>query len=136
MTRNVTLVTGPPCGGKTTWVRQHASPGDHIVDHDLIATRVLGSPRAWRHPKGIRDQAEQIVHQHINAIAQADDITAWIIRCAPEPRRREALASLLRAEVHVIDPGLAECLRRAAADQRPPGTAHAIRQWYARAQRR
>ena len=32
-----TVVTGPPCGGKSTHVREHAKPGDLIVDLDLIA---------------------------------------------------------------------------------------------------
>lgn len=33
----ITVVTGPPCSGKSTYVRTHARPGDIIVDFDAIA---------------------------------------------------------------------------------------------------
>jgi predicted kinase len=30
----LTVVTGPPCAGKTTYVRNNAKPGDIIIDFD------------------------------------------------------------------------------------------------------
>ena len=33
----LTIVTGPPCGGKTTHIANHAHPGDIIIDLDRIA---------------------------------------------------------------------------------------------------
>src|SRR5690554_6806344 len=51
-TSMITLVVGPPTGGKSTWVRDHAQPGDVIVDFDTIA-QTLGSPVTHDHPDHI-----------------------------------------------------------------------------------
>ncbi|MFC3238240.1 HNH endonuclease, partial [Streptomyces nitrosporeus] len=45
----VTLVCGPPCSGKTTYVRDRAQGGDLVVDWDALA-QALGSPHPWDHP--------------------------------------------------------------------------------------
>lgn len=48
----VTVVTGPPCAGKSTYVREHAGQGDVVVDLDAIA-QSLGYPTAqvdWSEP--------------------------------------------------------------------------------------
>ena len=31
------VVSGPPCGGKSTYVDSHAQPGDLRIDYDKIA---------------------------------------------------------------------------------------------------
>lgn len=132
MSRQVTLVVGPPCGGKTTWVMRNAQPGDVVVDHDHIARR-LGSPSLWRHPRAIADQAEQIVHAMMLDIARAHTVRAWVIRTAPERWKREQLAQLLRADnVEIVDPGFMTCINRSRRDGRPAGTETAIRKWYER----
>ena len=41
----VHLIAGPPGAGKTTYALEHAGPRDHIVDYDLIQSRV-GPARA------------------------------------------------------------------------------------------
>ena len=33
----VYVITGPPAGGKTTWVRERAKPGDITIDYDTLA---------------------------------------------------------------------------------------------------
>jgi predicted kinase len=37
--RQVTLVYGPPCAGKSTFVQERALPGDVVLDFDVIARR-------------------------------------------------------------------------------------------------
>ena len=31
------VVTGPPCAGKSTYIREHAADGDVLVDYDELA---------------------------------------------------------------------------------------------------
>lgn len=31
------VICGPPCSGKSTYVREHAEDGDLLVDYDVIA---------------------------------------------------------------------------------------------------
>ena len=39
----ITIVLGPPCGGKSTYVAEQAQSGDVVVDYDALA-QALGSP--------------------------------------------------------------------------------------------
>ena len=126
----ITLVIGPPCGGKTTYVSEHAQPGDVVIDFDAIA-RELGSPDEWRHGEPYWSQAYAETEARIAAISTEE--TAWVIRCAPDLRQRAELTAWLAAEVVVCDPGEATCLARART--RPSGTRRAIRMWYWRQRR-
>lgn len=40
----VTVVTGPPGSGKSTYVAAHAGPDDLVLDIDVIASRLTGRP--------------------------------------------------------------------------------------------
>lgn len=128
----VVLLCGPPCGGKTTRARELAGPGDLVVDFDQVA-RALGSPVGWRHPEPYRTQAAQWVVDLMDQLPGHGPGTAYVIRSLPKPQQRAIAARMTRAEeTHVLDPGVAECLRRATVDGRPEGTAEQIRSWYAR----
>lgn len=130
--RRVTLVCGPPCSGKTTWVREHEAPGDLVVDYDAIA-RDLGSPDPWDHPEVIRMLARSRRDALEDEVARMPSGTAWVIRSLPEAERRAAMARRLRAtDVVVLDVPPDEALRRAARDGRPPWTPGVIRAWWRR----
>lgn len=84
----VTVVTGPPCSGKTTHISRHAKPGDVVIDYDLIAV-ALGSPDSHDHPDHIRFIARQARHAAIKAALNAarGGATVWIIDSQPGPGR-------------------------------------------------
>ena len=44
----LTVISGPPCSGKSTYARQHYQPGDIIIDFDRIA-QAFGSPVVCGH---------------------------------------------------------------------------------------
>lgn len=124
----ITVVVGPPCAGKSTYVREHALPGDVVVDFDLLA-RALGSPDEHSAPEAVRSAAFAAREAAIGD-AIGSGATAWVIHTSPQPEKinayEDASASFL-----LLDPGKDECLRRCEADGRPPGTAEAIEAWYA-----
>lgn len=129
--RHVTLVTGPPCGGKSTWVERHARPGDVLVCFDHLARRA-GSRNTHRHTREQRHAAGAAFRRLCEQLAERDDVRAWVIRCAPTAAERAELADQVRAdEVLVLRPPLAVALRRAEAARREPRVAATIRRWYA-----
>lgn len=112
MARVVYLVAGPPCAGKSTYVRQRAKPGDLVLDQDVIGARAMVA--------GLRQ------------VAAMTSGTAWVIRCAPGPTRRAELAAQLRAEVVLLRPDDAVLFARAAARANPRRAIQAVRDWIRR----
>lgn len=109
--RKVILVTGPPCAGKTTYARQHAQPGDLILDQDESGAKAMSRGLA--------------------RVARMVNGTAWVIRCSPGPKRRQHLAEQIRAtDTVLLAPPLD--LLRARAKQRPGQrrTLGAITHWH------
>lgn len=123
----ITLITGPPCAGKSTLARFHAAPGDIVLDFDDIAV-ALGSPRRWMHPRQYIPVANQLMHARMRALADEPGVVAWVIQAAPRAHQRERLADILPARIWMVDPGIEICLQRART--RPFGTAAEIRKWY------
>ena len=80
----LTVVTGAPCSGKTTYVQQHAGPGDIVIDFDLIA-QALGSPVTHGHSHPITRTAQAARRAAINAAISHHRRGArvWIVECDP-----------------------------------------------------
>ncbi len=128
--RRVTLVTGPPCAGKSTWVQQHARPGDHIVCFDQLA-RAAGSPNRHRHTREQR-AAAGAAYRRLCAHLPDHVGTAWVIRCAPTAHERGELARQIEAgAVIVLIPPIRVALARAQAARRETRIHTAIHRWYA-----
>ena len=81
----LTVVTGPPCAGKSTHVRRHAQCDDIIIDLDRIALALAHEGTTHHaYPPHIR-------HIAINARAEAirtalplsRDYNVWIIHMRP-----------------------------------------------------
>jgi predicted kinase len=129
MPRSVTLVTGPPCAGKTTLVARLRRPGDQVADFDDVAVR-LGSPGKWMHSHAVGDAAEREMLRIIAAAAAMESGTAWIIRCVPEARDRADLAFRLKASrVLVLKPALVLLLERAKSRPMADDTRRAVWRW-------
>ncbi|WP_326659602.1 AAA family ATPase [Streptomyces sp. NBC_00385] len=125
----VTLVCGPPCSGKTTYVRDRAQPGDLVVDWDALA-QALGSPHPWDHPAPLTPfiaEARDAVTARLGRSHAVEN--AWLIATAPRDADRQRLAPA-GATVVVLATDEDECVRRARQDSRPAGTIEAIESWW------
>lgn len=76
----LTVVTGPPCSGKSTYVREHAQPGDVVIDFDLLC-QALGSPNPHDHPDAVRHVAISMRREGIVAAIRAHrrGATVWVV---------------------------------------------------------
>lgn len=112
--RHVVLVTGPPCAGKTTFVRANAAAGHLIVDRDELA----GSERSMA--------------MQMQRVANMSTGSAWVIRCVPDPLDRAGLAARIRAdETLVLLPDAHTLTTRAMARPHARGAVAAVRKWLA-----
>lgn len=103
------LVAGPPCAGKSTYVREHASPGALVLDQDVIGRKAMN-----RHLAAI--------HRTVGEV--------WIIRCAPGEMQRAALARRLGCDdVVLLCPDIETLHERAASRDNPAAARQAIRNW-------
>lgn len=124
----ITVITGPPCSGKTTHARQNAQPGDVIIDFDDIA-QTLGSPASHDHSERLRTIAAAAWTAAIRR-AIAVPGPAWIIDAKPKADRRAWYDQAGAAYVK-LDAAREELHRRADADGRPPGCHQRIDDWFA-----
>lgn len=79
--RQVTLVAGPPCAGKTSYVTARAGHDDLVLDQDTIGPAAM-------------TQALATMPGYTG--------TSWVIRCAAGPTRRAQLAERIRATDTVL----------------------------------
>lgn len=124
-TASIVLVTGPPCSGKTTYVHDHRSAGDIVIDFDALAV-ALGSPDSHDHPPELMSVTTAA---WAAALAEARRHTAkvWIVRVFPTPTDL-ALAS----ETVTLDVPAEECKRRAQEAGRPEAAVGVIDVWHDR----
>ncbi len=124
------VIAGPPCSGKSTHTREHAQPGDTIVDTDALAF-ALGHTESHGATGAIKRAAYAAREAAIVDALNHPDDDAWIIHTDPTSAHIERY-SAAGASLTVLDPGIDVCLARAEAEDRPDGTADTIRAWYAR----
>ncbi len=124
----ITVVVGPPCAGKSSFVRESAVAGDVVIDYDLLA-QAFGSSATHDAPKDVREVAFAARAAAIGQVLNGIDTNAWIIHTSPAAAQMEDYKAA-GAEVVVLDPGIDVCLARAVADERPERTEAAIRKWY------
>lgn len=124
------LVTGPPASGKTTWVAEHAKPGDITIDYDKIAavlTPTIGECHDQpAHIKAVTKAARQAAIDA--ALTLSSTVDVYVIHAMPS-------ATLLNrytargAQVITIDPGEDVVLERCKAE-RPWQMVQAAKKWY------
>ena len=121
------IITGPPCSGKSTYVKEHRAEGDVVVDFDKMA-QALGSDKKHMAPDDIKAVTFKAKDAAIKEVCQRK-CEAWIIHTKPTDEQRE-MYEAAEAEFIEMDTDLDTCLERCAADERPEGTEAIIRSYF------
>lgn len=126
----LTVVVGPPCAGKSTWVLTHAKPRDIVIDFDRLAVALAG-PGADTHDHpvelwGITRRARRAALDA--ALRHRDRLDVYLIHSMPSQARVDELAAA-GARFVVLDPGKATVLERVRI-QRPGRHVAFARRWY------
>lgn len=122
----ITVVTGAPCSGKTTYVRNHAAVGDIVIDFDTMA-QAFGSPTTHDHSAPMRHVTIQARKAAIAAALTVTMTNVWIVDCNPSDARLAAYGAA-GATVVTMHATVEELHRRADAER--PGLWHSlIDQW-------
>lgn len=125
------VITGPPAGGKTTWVQQHARTGDVVIDLDAIAHALTVGPQTHQHPRAVLRCAQRARSVAIDeALKHTARIDVYVIHMQPERHHLDRYAEH-GAQVITIDPGR-DVVEQRVRDERTPGTLAVVARWYAR----
>lgn len=127
----LTILCGPPCSGKATYVRERADADDLVIDLDDIAA---GLRPSYRHCSSARDpdllnRSIRVRNALLGSLARRTQGKAWFIVAAPTAAERDWWGRQLGGEVVLLDPGREECKRRALARQ-TPAAARGVDAWH------
>ena len=123
-----TLIYGPPCGGKSTFVHELHERGDLVLDFDQVHSALSGLD-----PYDHHDSITPFVMAAMDAVKrrlQAEkDTTAWVIACAPTRAERSEFSSFTN-ENRLVYADRATCHDRAATAGRPDSWHPSIDSWH------
>lgn len=131
MTMALYVVQGPPAGGKTTWVRTHARPGDVVIDLYAIAAALTVGEPGHRHEHAVLRCARRAWRVAVDeALAYVDTVDVYVVHSMPSEQVMARYAEH-GARVVTCDPGRDTVLARIATER--PAEAKAVAgRWYAR----
>jgi len=127
----VTLIAGPPCGGKSTYLAGHAQPGDLIVDYDALAVALhlgVASHDQGTLLKPFICEARDAVLDRL-MLGNHGIRHAWVLHTGSTRRERDLYRKRYGADVVMVLSPEDVCLRRAMA-QRPDAWPSYIRRWF------
>jgi hypothetical protein len=127
---SLTVVIGPPAGGKSTWVRERAKPGDIVIDFDRLACS-LTAPGADEHNhKGAVLKVSFAAWRAAvdAALKMSDQHTVYLIHSLPAEDVLSKYAGY-GAKVVTVDPGR-EVVEARCARLRPARALEAVARWY------
>lgn len=125
----LTVVTGPPCAGKSTYVQSHAKTDDVVIDLDVIAYALTCGRGDHDYPLHVRHVALNARAAAIRAaLPMSAGLDVWVIHTKPE--RLDWVAYKQHgARIVRLDPGIHEVLRR-CEQERPASVVPLIHEWY------
>jgi len=113
----ITIVSGPPCSGKNTYVKNHRKKGDVVWDFDKIHS-ALTDEETHNHIEQVRKYIFSMRETFYNDLQAKKDIRVWILNSSPIRSVRSELAKRLDANIVYIKRSKEDCLR-VAENERP-----------------
>ena len=127
----LTIVCGPPCSGKTTYVAEHKSDGDVVIDLDEIAAKLDPDFKPWSQTNvSLLMRSLKIRNQILLTLARRLTGKAWIIVGAPTQAERDWWKLRLGGEVVLLSVAADECKRR-AIERGTPLAISGVDSWFA-----
>lgn len=128
-------VIGPPCGGKSSYVREHAGDGALVVDFDLLAgALVAGDGVAHDARQWVRDMATGAWYgAYRECVSLIEPVDVWIVKTIPATPRSPRLLDewiALDYEIVVCDPGKRTVLERHDRRGGDRRELQGVTQWY------
>jgi hypothetical protein len=117
----ITVVTGPPCGGKSTFIRANAKGEDIVIDMDRLALALsVEGTLPFEYGSRIREVAKAARYAAVKqalSVGQGErHLGIWIIDTDPSPDMRRFYRSA-NCRFEEVNPGREVCLER--LKQRP-----------------
>lgn len=108
-------MTGPPCGGKSTFIKQNAKQGDIVIDMDEIALSLvfgdIGHHDYTDEVRSVARAARQAAVKQAMIVGQGNRLGVWIIHTDPSVQDRTNYR-IIGAKFVECSPGLRVCLER------------------------
>lgn len=129
----LTIVCGPPCAGKTTYIQDRATPADIVIDLDQIAQAISPGYRHWQGmlEPGLLNKSIRVRNEMLGSLSRLTSGKAWFIVAAPTQAERTWWKTQLDGDVVLLDPGPAECKRR-AVQRGTPKAAKGVDEWHSK----
>lgn len=111
----LTILSGPPASGKTTYIAERAKAGDTVIDLDGIMTRLRPGYEHWSRglDSALFNQAIRVRNEMLGSLSRRTYGRAWFIVSAPTEAERNWWHGKLGGELILLHPGVDECKRRA-----------------------
>ena len=127
-TRQVTLLWGPPCAGKSTLVRELSKRGDIILDRDQIHSALSGlAPHD--HDDNVSPIARAVWNEALRQLQGPNTARAFVLAGVPTMSQRSELASVI-TDSQLIYADRETCHARAQEAQRPEKWHEYIDRWH------
>lgn len=111
--KNVYVVYGSPCSGKSTFVRDNMEYGDIVIDIDSIWQSASNMNR-YEKPNRLKQNVFGIRNHMIDMVRMryGNWLNAWVIGGYPLISERQRLCASLNAREIFIDTSKDECIQR------------------------
>lgn len=128
---SVTLVAGPPCAGKSSYVREHALSSDLVVDYDALAAALRVDGERYAHLESHRPFVAEARDAVLDRLVLGNHGVrrAWVMATAARRSVRESFRRRYGASVVLVWAAEEACLRRAMGERPEAWWGH-VRAWF------